>query len=81
MAGSTSALAVGDGAPRVWPGAWPPVLDDASPGAVGDPSPRGGPALGERRREAIREIVCDMVIAAVSTPQPPAAERDGGRRG
>ena len=27
--------------------------------------------LKARQREAIREIVCDMLIAAVSTPKPP----------
>jgi hypothetical protein len=37
--------------------------------------------LDDRQREAIREIVCDMLIAAAANPKTPAAERGGGHHG
>lgn len=37
--------------------------------------------LGNRQREAIREIVCDMLIAAAANFKTPTRERGGGDHG
>jgi hypothetical protein len=37
--------------------------------------------LDDHQREAIREIVCDMLIAAVSKLEPRALKRGGGDHG
>jgi len=76
---ATWALAVLHPSPR--PCASPPAFDDPGPDAGREPKPPGAAGLGDPQREAIREIVCDMLIAAAVNPKPPAAKRSGGRHG
>jgi hypothetical protein len=50
----------------------PPRTGSAACDADGTYAAAGASSqLEARQREAIREIVCDMLIAAVSTPKPP----------
>jgi len=41
----------------------------------------GAAGLDDDQREAIREIVCDMLISSVAKLEPRALERGGGDRG
>jgi len=75
------AWAVLDPAPHAWPGPLPPAVDGAGASAGSEPKPMDAAGLDGRQREAIRGIVCDMLIAAVSAPPTSVAAQGGNRRG
>lgn len=81
MGEATCAAAVLHPTPRPWPCVLPPAVDDVGRTAGNGARPMGAAGLDDDQREAIREIVCDMLISSVAKLEPRALERGGGDRG